>query len=185
MDAAIIQATGQVQTMLGVFFDNRHLKITTESVRARQQKIFLPVPCISVDANGITEDGTVLALGTDVLLYQPKDGLGKARGQGWLEKKASSGLFLNSSIPPWWTSSQQGISISGHFGYETVPPEIQKLAAWLAARFLGWLIFVGVKADGVSETAMNLEEPDWVKDIKRAWKVSTYDEQSFQFEVIV
>lgn len=184
---AITQAQAQVETMTGAFFYNAHLQVKTESVHRRQQKIFLPAPVISLDANGVIEDGSILTQNTDFLLYQPADGAGVPKGPGWLERVTTNmlGTFDGDFPSMWfWSPNQQAISVSGHFGYAAVPLEIQKMTAWMAARMLGWVTFTYTQGDGVSKAAQELGIPDWVLQISRNWKNSHFDEQFFQITVL-
>jgi hypothetical protein len=186
VNTAISQATTRVETMTGSFFYNQHLQITTEATNRRTKKIFLPAPCISIDNDTITENGVTLALNTDFLLYQPTDSYGNPKGLGWMEK-----MWLNAgtntqwdSVPGFWTWNQQAIVISGQFGYATVPEEITKLTAWLAAQLMGWVTFAYTEADGVSKASVNLKMPEWLVHIKRNWTREHYDEQFFNFVVL-
>jgi hypothetical protein len=177
---AIGQAQGQIETMTSAFFYQKHLQVITESMHQRQVKLFLPYPCISLDANGVTENGTVLVQGSDFLLYQPMDGQANPKGPGWIEKVVPSVFPYDfQQFPSFWTNNQQAVSISGQFGYAVVPPEIVKMTAWLAARLLGWITFTFTKADGVSKAAMDLGVPYWWLRGLKNWRTSHLDEQVF------
>lgn len=178
--AAIPQAQEMVEKATGTFFDQRHLKVTTEAVQSRQTKIFLPAPIISIDNNTILEAGVTLTLGTDFLLYQPNLN-GIPTGPGWLEK-------LNSAFSSWngfrgvpaWTNVQQGIVVAGQYGYAAVPMDIVKLTAYQTARILGWITIDYTDGAGMTQTVVKNALPDWAKETQNSRRVSYIDEQSFQ-----
>lgn len=183
--SAIAQASAQVETLMGTFFNKRHLQVVTQTVHNRQRKLFLPAPCISIDASGVTENGTILVQGTDFYLYQPADGLGNPKGCGWMEKvQPPSSGFIDVNYATFWTNNQLAVSVSGQFGYATIPDEIVKLTAWMAGRLLGWIVFTFTESDGASKSSMNLKFPDWALGIIRSRSVSTYDEQFYQITVL-
>ena len=185
INTAIPQAQAMVEKMTGTFFYSQHLQITTESVQVRQKRLFLPVPCISLDNNQITENGVTLTLGTDFVLYQPKDGQGIPLGPGWLEK-----LWNPQNLPPFspwpqcWTNIQQGIVISGMFGYSSVPPDITRATAFFTAQICGMVTQNYVDGAGIARAALNLKRPDWVDAILKGRTVSSMDEQFFDLKVL-
>ncbi len=184
--SAIVQAQAQLETMLGTFFYQAHLKVVTQAVQSRQTKIFLPAPCISIDSGGVIENGTVLTENTDFLLYQPSNGAGIPTTTGWIEKASgSAGNFGDNGWGPgFWTNVQQGISISGIYGYAAVPAEVTKMTAYLAARLLGWITFSYVEGDGASKASVALALPDWFLNMKRNWVRNQLDEQFFKITVL-
>lgn len=176
---AIDQASRQVDTMLGTFFYQQKLQVTTQTVQYRQVKVFLPAPCLSIST--LTEDGVTLTQNTDFYLYQPSDAAGNPKGTGWLERLAQGipGFDSFAPSPLYWTNNQQAIVITGQFGYAVVPPEITKLTAYLAARILGWISYTYTKGDGQSKASVELALPDWVLTIKRNWERNHFDEQFY------
>jgi hypothetical protein len=176
--SAITQAQAWVEKATGTFFDQKHLKVVTQTVRVRQKRIFLPAPVVSIDGNTITENGNVLTLGTDFVLYQPSS------GPGWLEKLAANiglqgWMGMSSADGPAWDNTQQCIVVEGQFGYATVPADITKLTAWVAARFLGWVTVSFTNGDGVTKAVLNLDVPEWAKSTIAMRSLSPLDQQYF------
>jgi len=182
--ASIIQAQAIIEKATGTFFYQAHLQVTTEPVNRVQTRLFLPAPCLSIDNNTITENGSVLTLGTDFLLYQPSPG-GIPTGPGYLEKMANSvaDWVGPAAIAP-WAKLQQSVVVSGVFGYASVPADINKLCAWKAAELLGWLTIDYSDGGGISHQVGKNGMPDWALRILRGRTLNFLDEQYFGIKVL-
>lgn len=182
--AAILQASAIIEKATGTFFDQRHLQVTTEAVQARQTKIFMPAPIISIDGNVITEAGFSLTLNTDFLLYQPSV-VGIPAGPGWLEKTATpAGGWGDTPGNSIWSTQQKAIVVPGQFGYAAVPYDITKLVAWKAAEILGWVTIDYTDGDGVSKAVLRNGLPKWAESILASRALSYMDEQYFEISVL-
>ena len=175
--AAMLQATAMFEKATGTWFDSRHLAVTTEAVQTRQRRIFLPAPVVTLDS--VVEDGATLTQGTDFFLYQPRT------GPGWIEKATSTTGNVQFNGPAGtWTVKQQGVVISGTFGYSAVPTDVVKATAYIAAKILNWVTVSYQTGDGVAKAVLNLKLPDWVTETIRSRSVSPLDEQYFGYATI-
>lgn len=175
--AAMLQATAMFEKATGTWFDSRHLAVTTEAVQTRQRRLFLPAPVISLDS--VVEGDATLTLGTDFYLYQPRT------GPGWIEKAvATTGSVQFNGPAGTWTTKQQGVVVSGTFGYSAVPTDVVKATAYIAAQILNWVTVSYQTGDGVAKAVLNLKLPDWVNETIRSRTVSPLDEQYFGYATI-
>lgn len=183
--AAILQASAIIEKATGTFFDQRHLRVTTEAVSPRQTKIFMPAPIISIDGNVILEAGFTLTLDTDFYLYQPSV-VGIPAGPGWLEKTSTpAGGWDNLPGNNSWSTLQKAIVVAGQFGYAAVPYDITKLVAYKAAEILGWVTIDFTDGEGVSKAVLKNGLPKWAESILADHTLSHMDEQYYQLAVIV
>lgn len=183
---AIAQASNWMERATSSFFNQQHLQIITEPPSYRARRCFLPYPCLSIDPDTvpptgigeIVEAGVTLTQNVDFYLYQPQGG-----GASWMERAASGTVGFTwtgvPNTPQSWSTIQQGIVVKGQFGYATVPPEITKAVAWVAAKMLGWVTVAYQTGDGIQKAVLDLTVPDWVKATISRYKNSHLDEQFF------
>lgn len=164
--AAIARAQAIVDQRTGTWWDQRHLRVTTEPINPRQKRLFMPAPVISLDS--VTEDG--LDITSSVLNYV-----------NWLEKSTSAAF-------PWpgdgyaanaWSTNQQSVVVEGQFGWASTPDDIVQVTAHIAAMLLGWVEKSFTTADGLTASIRDLALPDWVKDTLDSRRSEAYDTQAF------
>ena len=185
---SIAKAGTLIETFMGQSFEQQNLQVTTQAIHRRQTRLFLPMPCISISS--LTENGNALnqvSAGVgDFYLYQPTDSYGLPRGPGWLEKAVPVLGYgdMFAANPYFWSMQQMGVVIQGEFGYATPPPEIVKLAAWMAAMLLGKITQSYVDFDGMQKAVAKNAMPDWALDIKDSYVRSALDEQFYSIQVL-
>jgi hypothetical protein len=168
-NASIVQASRWVDQQTGKFFYARKLAVTTEAPGDRLQRLYVPASVIELTA--VEEDGEELDL-DNVLIYP-----------GALEKRntfQSAGSFVPAAFAQYWSTSQQGIVVSGTFGYATCPADIVRLTAHVAGNLLGWIVRSYDNGSGVMQSVRDDKTlPMWAKMILDSYRSTAMDQQSF------
>lgn len=106
-----------------------------------QKTIVSPCPIISISS--IIEDGVTLVEGTDYYLY---------KAQGKIQKSGR------------WSSTPQGISVSGVIGYASTPEKVGMWCVSIAAALTGLDIRQWTDDSGSVQTVLQSTVPQWVLD---------------------
>ncbi len=141
--AAIINASAMVDQYTNTWWDQRHVSIKTQTCTPDQKRLFLPANLVSLDTNGVTENGIVVS---GVVGY-PK----------WIEKPAAG------SCRYCWRPGQLNIVIAGEFGYATVPYFIEQSTAHLAGILLGMVQRSFSTPDGGQSATLANKMPEFIK----------------------
>lgn len=141
LKAAIADASAEVESRTGTWWDKRKVQVTTSAIEDLQQRLFMPAPIISIAS--ITVDGTLVPAAEYIV------------HQSWIESASGST----------WTRLQRGIVVVGFLGVTNTPGEIKRAVKELAGAYSGLKTKTYVAVDGVQNTVNTTAIATWVDDI--------------------
>ena len=139
--AAIADASAEVESRTGTWWDKRKVTVTTAAVEQNQKKLFMPAPIISVVS--VTVSGVAL----DAALYRA--------GAKHLE-------MVDGSC---WTRTPQAVVVVAYLGNEITPDDIKRATKEIAGAYSGLKTKTYATNDGVQMTVTHTSLATWAEDI--------------------
>lgn len=141
LKAAIADASAEVETRTGTWWDKRKVQVTTAAVEMGQTKLFMPARIIDIES--VTVGGVAL----DASLYRVFT--------KHLEMVDGSS----------WTRTPQAIVVVGNMGQAITPGDIKRAAKEIAGAYSGLKTKTYVANDGIQNTTTDTKIADWADEI--------------------
>lgn len=153
---AIADASAEVESRTGTWWDKRKVTVTTAAVEPNQKKLFMPAPIlevVSVEVSGVAVDASLYRVGSKSL------------------------EMVDGSC---WTRTPQAIVVVAWLGYENTPSDIQRATKEIAGAYSGLKTKTYVTNDGIQNTVTDTSIAGWVDEVLDARADRQPTPQQFQ-----